>query len=313
MASQLKPGSPGVKGVRRLVQKQAGKALDELSAIGSSDADISGREAVHQVRKRLKRVRAMLRLIRSSIGDREYKRANESFRDAARPLTEVRDAHVLVTTFDKYCRDDDHLDRASLNTIKQALLVREQEVNNRVLSNPDALKSARDSLQSAVNRMDQWQLEKHGWNALGSGLKRVYCSGRGAYVAARQEPTVANLHEWRKQAKYFRYQLETIRSIWPLVLDDLSAKAKRLGDLLGDDHDLAMLREELKDAHRFPARDVVAELDRRMASKREEFQRKAFEAVEEMYDSRASAFTERLKECWRLWRKRPKAIAGTSV
>ncbi len=58
-------------------------------------------EAVHDVRKGFKKVRAALRLAREELGDETYRAENYAFRDAARPLTEVRDAQMLVETFDK--------------------------------------------------------------------------------------------------------------------------------------------------------------------------------------------------------------------
>src|SRR5215471_7581166 len=96
MASQLREGEAGTRGVRRIVRKEIGKALQALEC-GRLPSD----KAVHDARKRLKRVRAGLRLLRTALGDRLYREENASFRDAARPLTEVRDAKVLLDTFDQ--------------------------------------------------------------------------------------------------------------------------------------------------------------------------------------------------------------------
>ena len=52
--------------------------------------------SVHEARKQLKRARATLRLLRDGIGDTAYRRANQQLRDAARPLSGVRDAKVML-------------------------------------------------------------------------------------------------------------------------------------------------------------------------------------------------------------------------
>src|SRR6476661_2633971 len=54
--------------------------------------------SIHEVRKRLKETRAILRLIRDEIGDRPFDLDNRRLRDAGRVLSAVRDAHVLIDT-----------------------------------------------------------------------------------------------------------------------------------------------------------------------------------------------------------------------
>src|SRR5262249_2675480 len=96
MASRLKRGEAGTRGVRRLLRKELGKALEALQG-----ADPLPDEAVHAARKALKRARALLRLLRDALGSRVYRRENARLRDAARPLTAVRDARILVDVFDQ--------------------------------------------------------------------------------------------------------------------------------------------------------------------------------------------------------------------
>src|SRR5580704_13345662 len=56
------------------------------------------RRSIHEIRKKLKRARAALRLLRDCLGKAVYRRENSLLRDAARPLTPVRDAKVLFET-----------------------------------------------------------------------------------------------------------------------------------------------------------------------------------------------------------------------
>src|SRR5262245_3745690 len=97
MSFQLKPDQSLRKNLRRIVQKQIDGALEELAGTSAGTRD----DAVHEARKSLKKVRAVLRLARPVIGQSDYRQANTCCRDAARPLTEVRDASILIETFDK--------------------------------------------------------------------------------------------------------------------------------------------------------------------------------------------------------------------
>jgi CHAD domain-containing protein len=89
--SGLRRSQSGTRGVRRVVRTQIGAALEALGERG-----LSSDETIHDTRKRLKRVRAGLRLLREAMGEGRYRRENALIRDAARPLTELRDAKVLL-------------------------------------------------------------------------------------------------------------------------------------------------------------------------------------------------------------------------
>src|SRR5262245_11848944 len=88
-------------GVRRFIRAETRKALKSIGGEGSRS---SGRgpsdEKVHDTRKRLKRARAAVRLARPALGDRAWRRENESLRDAGRPLSAIRDSRILIDTLD---------------------------------------------------------------------------------------------------------------------------------------------------------------------------------------------------------------------
>jgi CHAD domain len=64
-------------GMRRIARGQLDAGIEELEGQPNRKLD----EAVHETRKRLKRLRASLRLERCAIGDETYSRENAAFRD----------------------------------------------------------------------------------------------------------------------------------------------------------------------------------------------------------------------------------------
>src|SRR6266480_3325979 len=80
--------------LRRIACGRIDHAVDELS--GTTDS--SPADAVHEARKDMKKLRAVVRLARDELGDEVYRRENECFRDAARRLSGVRDADVMLDT-----------------------------------------------------------------------------------------------------------------------------------------------------------------------------------------------------------------------
>src|SRR5580698_10039159 len=94
MAEGLPTARAPMRNARRALVEQLDKA-----AAGLEDPR---RSSIHEIRKKLKRARAALRLLRDCLGEPVYRRENSRLRDAARPLTPVRDAKVLFATLHQH-------------------------------------------------------------------------------------------------------------------------------------------------------------------------------------------------------------------
>jgi CHAD domain-containing protein len=256
-----------------------------------------GEEAVHEVRKATKRLRALVRLVRDQMGSRRYRRENHAFRDAARALSPARDAEVLLATAERLA--------ARLGS-KRRLLEPVARAARRGLRRarrgmrPDETRRLVAAMRRARARVESWPIADDGWAAVAPGVRRIYRRSRAAWRDAGRTPTVANLHEWRKRAKDLRYTLDLLEPLWPPVLHALADEADALGDRLGEDHDLALLRrlvcEVLDDAP--PSRAVLAEID--VARRR--LQAESWTRAARLYDARPGRFTRRLATYWRAWR-----------
>ena len=84
--------------------------------------------------------------------------------------------------------------------------------------------------------------------ALVPGLERAYRRGRKRMREAEEEPTTERVHQWRKRAKDHWYHLRLVSDAWPQELEARADEVHRLTDLLGDDHDLAILAGEVQSA-----------------------------------------------------------------
>ena len=58
-------------------------------------------QSVHEIRKSIKRIRAVLRLIRDEIGYSTYYRENVAYRDINRSLSDLRTFNVLILILEK--------------------------------------------------------------------------------------------------------------------------------------------------------------------------------------------------------------------
>jgi CHAD domain-containing protein len=239
--------------------------------------------AVHEARKDFKKVRAALRLLREMLGDEAYRETNFAFRDAARPLTRVRDAQMLVATLDGVVADD-----PLAAPMREALLENERELSERVLRHDHAFAVVRDFARRAL---EAERLRPASGDALGlaHGLRRVYRNARRAFARANENPSVENLHEWRKQTKYLWHALRLMEAS-----EELSDAAHELSRVLGDDHDLAVLRRALAaDPTTFGGHARLKALFARIDAKRLELEQRAFALGQLLFAVAPAAFAAR--------------------
>jgi CHAD domain-containing protein len=297
MAFHLKAKESVSEGITRNVRKQLERALEHLGA--DSDAHARGQsetDAAGEIRRCFKRIRAALRLVREELGEEKYHRENRYFRDAARLLIQVRDAGILVETADKLRQQfPKAIPTATFAKITRALLTNQAEVGRRVLTEGKAFVRVKDAATRALARLADWKLEREGWAALAPGLRRVYRTGHRALALAAENASVARLHEWRKQTKYLWHQLQLLEPALTGVDQELVDKAHRLSTLLGEDHDLAVLRETLAAepstyGGHGALKGVFVLIDRQRA----DLERQAFALGREVYPDAPKPFTRRI-------------------
>jgi CHAD domain-containing protein len=296
---ELRAGETLRHGIHRIAEKEMEKVREyaNRSSRGSRD------EMVHEVRKSLKKLRTILRLVRPGLSGKIYRRENRAFRDISRPLTDVRDATILVEALDKTAgKAGPGSRRRPFGNVRKELLRHQRDVRDKILTEEDTFKSVDSGMKDALDRLDEWTDVKDRWSSVEEGVQRVYRRSRRAFTAVTQTPTVEHLHEWRKQARYFRHQLELLRPLKPGVLGPLARKTDRLGELLGDDHDLAMLRREVAgDPERFGGTQTVTPLLGRIDQRREKLEHQAVALGREVFKPAPDDFVRRLHTYWKDW------------
>jgi len=277
--------------------------MDYAQAQVTKTANGTREAAVHEARKSGKKLRALLRLVRPAISARTYRKENTALRDAARPLTEVRDAKVLIDTLDKLGQHFATRVRGRpFAPIRKELMAYKREVRTRVLDKEHGFAVVETAIRDALARLDDWTAVPNRWSSVGHGVRQVYRQARRALAEARAEPTVEHLHEWRKHVKYLRYQLTVLQPLWPEGMAPLVEQADHLGELLGEDHDLAVLRQMLAvEPERFGGEDARALLLALIDSRRKELEEEAMLLGQRLFQDPPPVFARRLKGYWTVW------------
>jgi CHAD domain-containing protein len=281
--------------VRGVLLEQLDDAIRRLKKNGKSDA------TVHDVRRELKRARATLRLLRKSMGGPAYRRDNWAIRDVARLLTPLRDAKVLVRTLGRLRRvgDDDDLGTAGSLLTRQFQEER-QAIARRLL--PKHLVAAADVLRTVKERVREIPRARLDECAISEGLGRVYKAGRRAFRRVKDQGTDRRLHGWRKQVKYLLNQIDVVRQLGGAKMKKRRKYSCRLADILGDDHDLAVLDAKIK-ASADP--EVSRRFALRIEKRRTVLQREAHRVGRLLYRGKARRLKSDLDEQSMLYRSGP--------
>ena len=285
-------------GIRRIASEQVDRAIWQLT----SDAVENRNKAVHDARKCLKKTRAILRLARESMDDELFRSESVCYRDAGRRLSAVRDSAVWVETLDKVTeRFVAELPPQAFEGIREILVAKHQAICRQIFEEEDRMGEVAAVLQAARERIKNWPIELDNFVALTGGLRRIYRRGRKNLVRAYADPTPENFHDWRKQIKYLWYHMRLLRPIWTNQLGGVISELDILADLVGDHHDLVVLRQTVLDQPKLGGEEVSS-LATAVDKRRLELEVEARPYGERIYVEKPGAFVKRIAAYWQIWR-----------
>ena len=297
MSYRLEPDETLPEGIRRIAQEQIDEALGHLRNPGD-DLD----EAVHESRKCFKKVRGLLRLIRLDIGEDVYQRENVCFRDAGRRLSDLRDSVVRINTLDDLAEKIDEPDAEEpLAEMRAALVIFYNGTRQRVVEEEEGLVAAADMVAAARQRIPDWPIGEDRFETVRGGLRKVYKRGRNRLADAEEDPTSETFHEWRKRVKYLWYDVRILRPIWPDMMATLATEIHDLSDYLGDEHDLAELRDlvlKQEELSLLPREDVKELLLSTVKRERSRLQAAAYCQGKRIYPEKPDQFVDRFGAYW---------------
>lgn len=273
---------PLARELRRIARGQ----IDSACRVLESNED--PRRVVHEARKSLKKLRAILKLVAPEFGRRHYQAEKRVFQDAARLLAPLRDAEVRATTLDAL--------------IKGAGLAREDFAEIRgefeAATNRFARSAARPKhravkiLRLARPHVSRWPLDQIQWKDLAKEIKRSYRKGRKALRAYQQEPGPEAFHAWRKRAKELWYHLRITENYLPGAFAKVISQCDKIGELAGNAHDLTVLHETLATRKtRAQTALLLGEIDMRMPG----LYRDAVENGVRLYAEKPRDFAKRME------------------
>lgn len=297
MAYRFKHGETVPQSVKRIAREEMTAAIGHLQ--GKSGAPKA--QSVHEVRKSLKKTRALLRLVRPQLGD-FYDDENVRLRDTGQALSELRDAGALIGVLDELRKRPHSADAGkSFSSVRRVLSEQKRHLEKAAATRP--LKpQLTATLKQAQSSVRYWPLETDGFEAVEAGLERTFRDGRKAMAQARKTGRREDFHEWRKRVKDHWYQVRLLQKIWGEVMVAYENSLKALEDALGEDLNLALLEERVRamasqNGHSVKAPLVAKTID----AARKEYRQRALEIGARVYAEKPREFTRQIRRLWKVW------------
>jgi CHAD domain-containing protein len=296
---------PRQKNVMKGATKRGGGSFsDGLAAAARSiiadgrraltDPEFSAPEAVHEVRKALKRWRALLRLLGRPLGEQADQMRSEA-RELMRGIAGARDAQSALDALSDLRKADLPLSPTSVETIRARLTERRDAAEAKAFT-----KTMRNRLSRyfdyATLSLERWPLKAIDFDIVTDGLTATYRRARQLLPDSWADSEAEHLHDLRRRVVEHRHQMDLVEPLWPRLGKVWAEEAQRLRNRLGSCQDLAVLTE-FTTPHQplAPWRSRLAPL---IAARRGAHLKTAQRLAGRLFAEKPKAFRQRIAALW---------------
>ena len=259
--------------------------------------------AVHDLRKRTKELRGLLRLLRSGLP--AAKAIDNRLRDAAQGLSDTRDLEVMSIHFDKLT--------ARLRDPNRFAGLRWQifdEYANRCNGkHSDALGAYVTCFQDLEGAFSELALKTKAscllWDGISSTYRKAQAMQEQAAASLAGDFDATAFHEMRKRVKHHWYQARFLSKIKPKRMAAHIKRIDDLGELLGDHNDLDVLMHFLDSREGLSSEDTAArEIFRtHLMARRRKLAARALKLADKALARPPEKLVTTWQDWWRDWRK----------
>jgi CHAD domain-containing protein len=219
-------------------------------------------KVIHDVRILMKKSRAVLKLAGNQLDENLFNRNILSLREVGRIMCSWRETFVHRKILKELRKEyPDIFSRLRENEKIVALLKKTDLIREQSEEIKTGLEHINELLKKTGYRIRFQSMNKIDPQLLLKELELTYSGVVDIYLTCRNSPKSDNLHEFRKRAKDFLYQLYFFRPLNPSVVKALEKKLDSITQNLGKLNDLTQLVKALEyrysDGSNLPALDEL--------------------------------------------------------
>ena len=259
-----------------------------------TDPELSDPETVHEMRKALKRWRALMRLLARPLGEQADQMRSEA-RELMRAIAGARDAQSALDALNDLRKVDLPISATSIETIRARLTKMRDAAEAKSFT-----KAMRDRLSRyldyATLSLERWPLKAIDFDIVTDGLTSTYRRARQLVPDTWTDSEAEHLHDLRRRVVEHRHQMDIIEPLWPRLGKVWAEEAQRLRNQLGSCQDLAVLAE-LTAPHQplAPWRSRLAPL---ISARRDAHLKSAARLAGRLFAEKPKAFRRRIAALW---------------
>jgi CHAD domain-containing protein len=277
--------------VRRIAGLQLTLAVERLGAIGNLETDA----AIHEARRHVKKVRALIRLVRPAIGS-SYRTSNKALRRVNRLLSPIADGEAVLGTLARLDKRSPAELSTAMGALRHALLARRAAIDRRAKVDR-VLQSCTSLLNAERARVTAWSLTRRGRRAVTAGLHKTIRGARRAMSRAIARPTADNYHAWRRRVKDHWFQLRLLERRCGGDLVTRQQLLETLDGHLGEYHNCTLLLPVVTTETTLERLDTARVL-RAIRRYQGELRAEAARVAADIYGERPRQFVARVERAW---------------
>ena len=248
------------------------------------DTGISDEVRVHELRKAVKRSRALLRLLKPAIDEESFYTIDEILGNSARSIAEQREATVNLRTFiNMSCNASGYLPLELRNYILETLTKKIDLIYNQSLHNfPHQLHTSLLYLKRVKSKIETTSLHSINDKDLSALISKTYQKTARLYNDARYSLDTEIIHKWRRFNKHLLFQLKLSPLQTNKNTSNIIVMLEKLSDMLGDEHDLAIMENYLRENFELSKEDQQ-HIHLCVSKERSRLQKEAFKLGAKLY------------------------------
>jgi hypothetical protein len=237
---RLQPHRTIAHEIERIADRQLMLALFGLRRAGTPHDDAAVAEACRHITK----VRALMGLVRSGLGDGTYVPAHRRLAAVERRLAPIADGRAVFAALARLAIERDAIGAGvALQSVRDALVARAARVDRKAIFDRVLPRCAR-TLTVERARVGTWVLDAREIRAIAPGLADSMRRATEAMASAIERPTAARFEVWGRRTRELSLHVRLIEGRCT-GLRAIRLRLDALDDCLGECHNVAVLERVL--------------------------------------------------------------------
>ncbi len=207
--------------------------------------NISPNVAVHEIRKTFKRMRAFLKFYSHS-SNQLFKACKKEIVSLGKSLALLRESYVNIQIFERITAENKLIPQQRIKIVKEKIVTNNKLLINQNLDKERKLRTIHKSMKQLEAQIGIFHSEHPSREQFLITICKSYNLAHSFNQKLHPDFDTVELHKLRKKIKALYYQLDFLKFTQPKFFRLKSTQIHNITEQLGNDHDLFVFLEDIK-------------------------------------------------------------------